>query len=36
MFEAVLAGATVEDALSEYRTVRMQEIRDSGGEIEFF
>ncbi len=36
MFEAVLAGATVEDALSEYRTVRMQEIRNSGGEIEFF
>ena len=36
MFEEVLAGATVEDALNNYKNIRMQEIKDSGGEIEFF
>jgi hypothetical protein len=36
MFEEVLNGTTVEDALNNYKTTRMQEIKDSGGEIEFF
>lgn len=36
MFEAVLNGASVEDALNTYKEVRLQEIKDSGGEIEFF
>lgn len=36
MFEAVLSGASVEAALNDYKNVRMQEIKDSGGEIEFF
>lgn len=36
MFESVLAGATVEEALHTYKEARMQEIKDSGGEIEFF
>jgi len=36
MFEAVLNGATVEEALNNYKEARMQEIKDSGGEIEFF
>ena len=36
MFEEVLAGASVEDALNNYKNIRMQEIKDSGGEIEFF
>ncbi len=36
MFEEVLNGTSVEDALNNYKTTRMQEIKDSGGEIEFF
>ena len=36
MFDAVLAGATVQDALDQYMTTRMKEVQDSGGEIELF
>ncbi len=36
MFESVLNGATVEEALNTYKEARMQEMQDSGGEIEFF
>lgn len=36
MFDAVLNGATVQEALNTYMTVRMQEIESSGGEIELF
>ncbi|MBP9119201.1 MAG: hypothetical protein KBF58_14135 [Methyloversatilis sp.] len=36
MFDAVMAGATVEEALKHYMTARMQEVEDSGGEIELF
>jgi len=36
MFEEVLNGATVEDALNNYKNNRMQEIKDSGGDVEFF
>jgi hypothetical protein len=36
MFEAVLSGVTVEAALDQYKNTRLQEIKDSGGEIEFF
>lgn len=36
MFEAVLNGASVEEALNNYKEARLQEIKDSGGEIEFF
>jgi hypothetical protein len=36
MFEAVMAGATVQDALQNYMTARMQEVEESGGEIELF
>jgi hypothetical protein len=36
MFEAVLNGATVKEALETYMTVRMQEVEQSGGEIELF
>jgi len=32
----VLAGASVETALNTYKEVRLKEIQDSGGEIEFF
>jgi hypothetical protein len=36
MFDSVLAGATVKEALETYMAVRMQEIESSGGEIELF
>jgi hypothetical protein len=36
MFEEVLNGATVETALNNYKSIRMQEIKDSGGDVEFF
>jgi hypothetical protein len=36
MFDAVMAGATVEEALKHYMTARMQQVEDSGGEIELF
>ena len=36
MFDAVLAGATVQDALDQYMATRMKEVQDSGGEIELF
>lgn len=36
MFESVLKGATVKEALETYMTVRMQEIASSGGEVELF
>lgn len=36
MFDAVIAGLPVKEALEHYTQVRMKEIGDSGGEIEFF
>ena len=36
MFDAVMAGATVQEALKDYMTTRMQQVEDSGGEIELF
>jgi hypothetical protein len=36
MFESVLQGATVKEALETYMTARMQEVESSGGEIELF
>jgi hypothetical protein len=36
MFEAVMAGATVEEALQAYMAERMQKVEQSGGEIELF
>jgi hypothetical protein len=36
MFESVLNGATVKEALETYMAARMQEIESSGGEIELF
>lgn len=36
MFEAVLGGATVKEALDTYMAARMKEIEQSGGEIELF
>ena len=36
MFESVLQGATVKEALETYMTNRMQEVASSGGEIELF
>lgn len=36
MFEAVLSGATVKEALDTYMAARMQEVESSGGEIELF
>ena len=36
MFAAVMACATVEEALKHYMTARMQQVEDSGGEIELF
>lgn len=36
MFESVLAGATVKEALETYMAARMQEVESSGGEIELF
>ena len=36
MFDAVMAGATVDEALKHYMTTRMQQVEDSGGEIELF
>ena len=36
MFEAVLNGATVDEALNHYKEVRLQEIKESGGDVEFF
>ena len=36
MFDAVLKGATVKEALDTYMAARMQEVEQSGGEIELF
>jgi hypothetical protein len=36
MFDAVMAGATVQEALKRYMTSRMQQVEASGGEIELF
>ncbi len=36
MFDSVLQGATVKEALDTYMAVRMKEIESSGGEIELF
>ena len=36
MFEAVMAGAPVQEALKAYMATRMQEVEDSGGGIELF
>lgn len=36
MFEAVLNGATVKEALDAYMAVRMREVEQSGGEVELF
>lgn len=36
MFDAVMHGKTVEEALAEYMDVRMKEVEESGGEIELF
>lgn len=36
MFQAVLGGATVKEALETYMAVRMEEIKNSGGEVELF
>ncbi len=36
MFDAVLHGASVKEALDTYMAVRMKEIESSGGEIELF
>jgi hypothetical protein len=36
MFDSVLQGVSVKEALETYMTVRMQEIESSGGEIELF
>lgn len=36
MFDAVMAGKPVQQALEEYMAMRMQEIKESGGEIELF
>ncbi|MEW6165692.1 MAG: hypothetical protein AB1642_11585 [Pseudomonadota bacterium] len=36
MFESVLKGATVKEALDTYMAVRMKEVESSGGEIELF
>lgn len=36
MFDAVLAGMPVKEALNHYMAVRMQEVEQSGGDIELF
>jgi hypothetical protein len=36
MFDSVLKGATVKEALETYMTARMEEIKNSGGEVELF
>lgn len=36
MFDAVMHGKSVEEALEEYMDVRMKEVEESGGEIELF
>ncbi|MBA3033215.1 MAG: hypothetical protein KKF85_08445 [Gammaproteobacteria bacterium] len=36
MFQSVLAGATVKEALETYMAARLQDIRSHGGEIELF
>lgn len=36
MFDAVIHGMSVHDALEQYMAVRMQEVEASGGEIELF
>ena len=36
MFDAVVNGMSVQDALDSYMQVRMKEVTDSGGEIELF
>lgn len=36
MFEAVLGGASVDEALDQFKNSRKQEAADSGGDVEFF
>ena len=36
MFDAVMAGKPVQEALQEYMQVRMKEVEQSGGDIELF
>lgn len=36
MFEAVLKGATVKEALDTYMATRMEKVENSGGEVELF
>jgi hypothetical protein len=36
MFDAVVHGLPVEQALEQYMQARMKEVADSGGEIELF
>ena len=36
MFDAVMRGMPVKDALEQYMTARMQEVEASGGDIELF
>ncbi len=36
MFDAVIHGMSVEEALEHYMQVRMKEVEDSGGEVELF
>jgi hypothetical protein len=36
MFDAVLHGMPVEQALEQYMETRMKEVEESGGEIELF
>lgn len=36
MFDSVLEGTSVKDALDNYMSVRMKEVESSGGEIELF
>jgi hypothetical protein len=36
MFDAVLHGMSVQEALEHYMAARMQRVEDSGGEVELF
>ncbi|RTL51345.1 MAG: hypothetical protein EKK46_12415 [Rhodocyclaceae bacterium] len=36
MFDAVLQGMTVKDALAHYMQARMQQVEESGGDVELF
>jgi len=36
MFDAVMRGVSVKDALERYMAVRMHEVEASGGDIELF